>query len=89
MVKLVANYATCSLWVISVKDTAVSIINGDSVASIHLFLSILGGIYTIVLIVNKVLDGRLNRQKTKLENERLMKDIWELDENNSVDERHQ
>ena len=88
MVRLIANYGTFGLWIMSIKDTAVSIVEGGDITTIQLGLSVLGGIYTIVLIVNKILDGLINRKKTKLENERLMRDIWELDENLDIDERH-
>ena len=88
MIRLVANYSTFGLWIMSVKDTAISIAQGGDITTIQLGLSVLGGIYTIVLIVNKILDGLINRKKTKLENERLMRDIWELDENLDIDERY-
>ena len=88
MVRLIANYGTFSLWIMSIKDTAVSVVEGGDITTIQLGLSVLGGIYTIVLIVNKILDGLVNRRKTKLENERLMRDIWELDENLDINERH-
>ena len=88
MVRLIANYGTFSLWIMSIKDTAVSVVEGGDITTIQLGLSVLGGIYTVVLIVNKILDGLVNRKKTKLENERLMRDIWELDENLDINERH-
>jgi|TARA_R110000764_G_C10752822_1_gene352495 hypothetical protein len=86
MIRLAANYGTFGLWIMSIKDTAVSIVEGGNIDTIQLVLSILGGIYTIVIIVNKVLDGLINRKKTRLENERIMRDIWEQDEN--LDERY-
>jgi hypothetical protein len=85
MFKLIANYGTCSLWVISVKDTAFAFLNGGNMQLIQVVLSILGGVYTIVLIVNKILDGKVNRKKTKLENEMLKLEIWELEDENLED----
>jgi hypothetical protein len=85
MFKLIANYGTCSLWVISVKDTAFAFLNGGNMQLIQVVLSILGGVYTIVLIVNKILDGKVNRKKTKLENEMLRLEIWELEDENLED----
>ena len=88
MYKIIANYGTCSLWVISVKDTIFAFLNGGDMQWIQVALSILGGVYTIVLIVNKVLDGRVNRRKTELENEMLKLEIWEL-EDESILERYE
>ena len=85
MFKLIANYGTCSLWVMSVKDTAFAFLNGGSMQLIQVVLSVLGGVYTIVLIVNKILDGNVNRKKTKLENEMLKLEIWELEDENLED----
>lgn len=88
MFKLIANYGTCSLWVMSVKDTAFAFLNGGNMQLIQVVLSVLGGVYTIVLIVNKILDGRVNRKKTKLENEMLKLEIWEL-EDESIEKRYE
>ena len=85
MFKLIANYGTCSLWVMSVKDTAFAFLNGGNMQLIQVVLSVLGGVYTIVLIVNKILDGNVNRKKTRLENERLALEIWELEDENLKD----
>ena len=85
MFKLIANYGTCSLWVMSVKDTAFAFLNGGDMQLIQVVLSVLGGVYTIVLIVNKILDGNVNRKKTKLENEMLKLEIWELEDENLED----
>ena len=49
-------------------------------------VSALGIVWTIVKIANAVLDGRINSEKTRLENERLLRDIWELEEYNREDE---
>ena len=90
MIRLVFNYGTFSLWVMGTKNTFVSMINGGGFETIQLGLSVLGGIYTIVLIVDKILGGLVNRKQTRLENERLMKEIWELEdlEEDKINERH-
>ena len=85
MFKLIANYGTCSLWIMSVKDTAFAFLNGGNMQLIQVVLSVLGGVYTIVLIVNKILDGNVNRKKTRLENEMLKLEIWELEDENLED----
>ena len=89
MFKLIANYGTCSLWVMSVKDTAFAFLNGGNMQLIQVVLSVLGGVYTIVLIVNKILDGNVNRKKTRLENERLALEIWELEDDIDLKDRHE
>ena len=89
MFKLIANYGTCSLWVMSVKDTAFAFLNGGNMQLIQVVLSVLGGVYTIVLIVNKILDGNVNRKKTRLENERLALEIWELEDDIDVKDRYE
>tara|TARA_R110000868_G_scaffold30642_1_gene113128 strand:+ start:175 stop:474 length:300 start_codon:yes stop_codon:yes gene_type:complete len=90
MIRLVFNYGTFSLWVMGTKNTFASMIKGGDFETIQLALSVLGGIYTIVLIVDKILGGLVNRKQTRLENERLMKEIWELEdlEEDKVNERH-
>ena len=89
MFKLIANYGTCSLWVMSVKDTAFAFLNGGNMQLIQVVLSVLGGVYTTVLIVNKILDGNVNRKKTRLENERLALEIWELEDDIDVKDRYE
>ena len=89
MFKLIANYGTCSLWVMSVKDTAFAFLNGGNMQLIQVVLSVLGGVYTIVLIVNKILDGNVNRKKTRLENERLALEIWELEDDIDLKDRYE
>jgi hypothetical protein len=73
----------------SVKDTAFAFLNGGNMQLIQVVLSVLGGVYTIVLIVNKILDGNVNRKKTKLENERLALEIWELEDDIDVKDRYE
>jgi len=88
MYRLIANYGTCSLWVISVKDNIFAIANGLNMDLIQVVLSILGGIYTVVVIVNKILDGNVDREQTRLENERLRLEIWEL-EDETIESRYE
>ena len=48
--------------------------------------------FGLVKIVNSVLDGRVNREQTRLENERILREIYELEDYNredEVDERYQ
>ena len=91
MIRLVFNYGTFSLWVMGTKNTFASMIAGGDFETIQLALSVLGGMYTIVLIVDKILGGIVDRRQTRLENERLMKEIWELEDldGDKVNERHQ
>jgi len=93
MIKL-ADYGTYGLWVISTQRAVSDFINnGDiNLNSMSFLVSALGIIWTIVKIVNSILDGRVNREQTRLENERLLREIWELEEYNKEDdinERHQ
>ena len=89
MYRVIANYSTASLWVISVKDTVTTLVKGGDLELIQFTLSALGGIYTVVLIVNKILDGIMNRRKTKLENERLALEIWELEDDIDLKDRYE
>jgi len=88
MYRLIANYGTGTLWVISVKDSITAFISGGHMDLIQVVLSILGGIYTIVIIVNKILDGNVDREQTRLENERLRLEIWEL-EDETIESRYE
>jgi len=88
MYRLIANYGTGTLWVISVKDIVSALISGGHMDLIQVMLSILGGIYTIVVIVNKILNGNVDREQTRLENERLRLEIWEL-EDETIESRYE
>jgi hypothetical protein len=87
--RVLANYSTVSLWVISVKETVTALVKGGDLELIQFTLSALGGIYTVVLIVNKILDGIVNRRKTRLENERLALEIWELEDDIDLKDRYE
>ncbi len=93
MVKLVADYGTYGLWILSTREAVLDFVhNGDiNLSSMSFMVSALGIVWTIVKIVNSVLDGRINREQTRLENERLLREIWELEDfdKDNIDERHQ
>ena len=84
MIRILLDYGAFSVWLISMKDTVLSLMGIGDLDTIHLALSLLGGIYTGVLIYNKILDGRINRKKTHLENEMLKREIWEIDEDEDI-----
>jgi len=93
MVKLIADYGTYGLWILSIRQAVLDFVhNGDlNLSSMSFMVSALGIVWTIVKITNAVLDGRVNREQTRLENERLLREIWELEEYNKddINERHQ
>ena len=94
MIKLVADYGTYGLWILSTREAVLDFMhNGDvNLNSMSFLVSALGIVWTIVKIANSVLDGRVNREQTRLENERLLREIWELEDysnEDKIDERHQ
>jgi hypothetical protein len=94
MVKLVADYGTYGLWILSTREAVLDFVHSGDVnlSSMSFLISAAGLVWTIVKIVNSILDGRVNREKTRLENERLLREIWELEDHNNEDkinERHQ
>ena len=93
MIKLVADYGTYGLWILSTREAVLDFVhNGDvNLSSMSFLISAAGLVWTIVKIVNSVLDGRVNREQTRLENERLLREIWELEDysdEDKIDERH-
>jgi hypothetical protein len=93
MVKLVADYGTYGLWILSTREAVLDFVHSGDVnlSSMSFLISAAGLVWTIVKIVNSILDGRVNREKTRLENERLLREIWELEDYNNedkIDERH-
>ena len=82
MIKLIADYGTYGLWILSTREAVIDFVENGAIDLFNLptLLSIVGLIYTVVLIVNKVLDGRVNREQTRLENERLIREIYELED---------
>ena len=94
MIKYIADYGTYGLWIVSTQQTISNFLSsGDiNINSMSFLVSVMGLVWTAVKIANSVLDGRINREKTRLENERLIREIWELEDYNSEDdinERHQ
>ena len=89
MTRILLDYGVFSLTLISLKDVAFAIIDKGSIDFVHLLLSVLGGVYTIVLIVNKILDGKASRKKSYLESEMLKREIWEMDEEEDIMTRHE
>jgi len=93
MVKLVADYGTYGLWILSTREAVLNFVHSGDVnlSSMSFLISAAGLVWTIVKIVNSILDGRVNREQTRLENERLLREIWELEDYNNEDkinERH-
>ena len=93
MIKLVADYGTYGLWILSTREAVLDFVHSGDVnlSSMSFLISAAGLAWTIVKIVNSVLDGRVNREQTRLENERLLREIWELEDYNNedkIDERH-
>ena len=88
MIKLVADYGTYGLWILSTREAVLEYVDsGDfNLSSMSFVVSALGIVWTIVKIVNAVLDGRVNREQTRLENERILRELWELEEYNREDE---
>ena len=82
MIKLVADYGTYGLWILSTREAVLEYVkSGDfDLLSMSFLFSLAGFIWTVVKIFNSVLDGRINREKTRLENERLIREIYELED---------
>ena len=94
MVKLIADYGTYGLWILSTREAVLDFVHSGDVnlSSMSFLISAAGLVWTIVKIINSILDGRVNREQTRLENERLLREIWELEDYNNEDkinERHQ
>ena len=87
MIKLVADYGTYGLWILSTREAVLEYVNsGDfNLSSMSFLISIAGLIWTIVKIVNSVLDGRVNRENTRLENERILRELYELEDYDKSD----
>ena len=82
MIKLIADYGTYGVWILSTREAVLEYVaSGDiNLSSMSFLVSALGIVWTIVRIVNSILDGRLNREQTRLENERILREIHELEE---------
>ena len=93
MIKLVADYGTYGLWILSTREAVLDFVHSGDVnlSSMSFLISAAGLVWTIVKIFNSILDGRVNREQTRLENERLLREIWELEDysnEDKIDERH-
>ena len=88
MIRLVADYGTYGLWILSTREAVLNFVNSGDVnlSSMSFLISAAGLVWTIVKIFNSILDGRVNREKTRLENERLLREIYELEDYNPEDE---
>ena len=82
MYRIIADYMALGVWGMSMTNTITSfdIASASSVA--QLVLSILGIIYLGVKIVNESLNGQVNREGRRIENERLLKEIYEIEKKN-------
>jgi hypothetical protein len=83
MYKILADYITLGIWGMSMANTITSfdIASASSVA--QLVLSVLGIVYLAVKIVNESLNGQVNREGKRLENERANRDLID-DENEKL-----
>ena len=89
MIRILIDYGAVRIFLISLKDVAVAIIDKSGIDMVDVLISLLGGIYTVVLIVNKILDGKASRKKSYLESEKLKREIWEMDEEEEIMNRHE
>jgi len=94
MIKYLADWGTYGLWILSTREAVNHFLkSGDiNLSSMSFLVSALGVVWTIVKIANAILDGRIDREQTRLENERLLREIWELEDYNredDIDERYQ
>ena len=82
MIKLIADYGTYGVWILSTREAVLEYVaSGDiNLSSMSFLVSALGIVWTMVRIVNSILDGRLNREQTRLENEKILREIYELEE---------
>ena len=79
MYKIIADYMALGLWGMSMANTITSFDIASASSIAQLVLSVLGIVYLGVKIVNESLNGQINREGKRLENERANR---ELDERN-------
>tara|TARA_R110001592_G_scaffold67498_1_gene207148 strand:+ start:1733 stop:1975 length:243 start_codon:yes stop_codon:yes gene_type:complete len=79
MYKIIADYMALGLWGMSMANTMTSFDIASASSIAQLVLSVLGIVYLGVKIVNESLNGQINREGKRLENERANR---ELDERN-------
>ena len=89
MIKILADIGMYSAWTIGIGQTMMDLLNdrGIEMGGMYFLLALSALIYGIIRSVNAILDGRVNREQTRLENEKLSLEIWEvveeeIDENN-------
>ena len=87
MIKLVADYGTYGLWILSTREAVLEYVDSGyfNMSSMSFLISALGVVWSIVRIVNSVLDGRVNREQTRLENERILRELYELEDYDKTD----
>ena len=69
MYKIIADYMTLGLWGMSMANTITSFDIASASSIAQLVLSILGIVYLGVKIVNETLNGRVEREGKRIENE--------------------
>ena len=87
MIKLIADYGTYGLWILSTREAVLEYVDSGyfNMSSMSFLISALGVVWSIVRIVNSVLDGRVNREQTRLENERILRELYELEDYDKTD----
>ena len=87
MIKLIADYGTYGLWILSTREAVLEYVDSGyfNISSMSFLISALGVVWSIVRIVNSVLDGRVNREQTRLENERILRELYELEDYDKTD----
>jgi len=88
MYKTILDVAATGAWTLSAVNTLTDFDIVSTTGVIQFALSILGVIWTVVRIVNDSLNGKVNREHTRLENERITRELWELEDVDDIDERH-
>ena len=87
MIKLIADYGTYGLWILSTREAVLEYVDSGyfNMSSMSFLISVLGVVWSIVRIVNSILDGRVNREQTRLENERILRELYELEDYDKTD----
>ena len=83
MYKIIADYMALGLWGMSMANTITSFDIASASSIAQLVLSVLGIVYLGVKIVNESLNGQINREGKRLENERANRDLID-DENEKL-----
>lgn len=91
MYKTILDVAATGAWTLSAVNTLTDFDIVSTTGVIQFALSILGVIWTVVRIVNEVKNGVINRENTRLNNERIELENQDLEEDFdafSRNERH-